>query len=192
MKKMIVSSLLILPAFAFAQTSLKNFDMNQFTQCQTVIQKCPKTGPVLDAQCVSNALSKNAFCTQTAALSGETAVSADQISAKNYGNLTVLSLHYPADGKINYAILADGQLINMNVDPLKVDPALATKYKNEKVFSSFTGLPVYFVTASGDRKVSAPIRLTKGCAACAVLGTGKVIFHFDVNGKLIASQVETN
>lgn len=191
MKKYFATFLLILPAFSLASsTILKNgLDTHAFTQCQAVMQQCPKTGPVLDTQCVLSSLNKNAVCAQTAELSKRTNVSADQITVKNYGNLTLLTLHYPADGKVNYSILADGQLINMAIDPLKTNPTLAAKYKQETVFLSFIGEPTYLVTASGNREISAPIRLTKGCAACAILGTGKVIFHFDAHGKLIASQI---
>src|SRR3990167_5846430 len=130
-KKIILCATAFFTATVFAnpQTIAPALNMVQFQQCHAALQECPQVRVGHNPLCVQQTLKNNAYCNQLATLSQATRVPADFISGKAYGNLTLIGLGYPADGKTLYAVMSpNGQLIPLSGDPKKIYPVLAKQY----------------------------------------------------------------
>src|SRR3990167_5806618 len=94
---------------------LKNgLDLSNVQSCQMSFQQCPKLGPFVDSQCVTNTVNTTPACQQLGKLSLSTGVNANFINASKVKNVTILRLTYPADGKNTYRVIdAQGCLIDL-------------------------------------------------------------------------------
>jgi len=166
-------------------------NMVNFQQCQTILQACDRD-LYLKPVCLEQKLYRYPECVQLSALAKLASVSADLISAKSEGNLALITFRDPIQAQVAYAVLSQGKLIDVSVDPEKVMPSLKEQYPNGMFFSRVIAEPLYKVSASGDRQFIASIRIAKDCDVCDTLGNVKLILHFEPNGKYVSRQIESN
>src|SRR3989338_5707835 len=180
MKKLLILPFITLPLIAFG------FNMAQFQQCQKLLKKCPMNGPFLNATCVNQTVNMTKPCIQLSKVSKATSVQANYIDAQAFGNLTLLTLHYPADGRQLYSVItADHAIVSLNVNPQQMDYALVKKYKNKLIFTTILGKPSYKKLSSGLQQFSVMARMTEKCVSCAVFGKINVDFNFNAQGKYL-------
>ena len=90
----------------------------------------------------------------------------------------LVTLHYKADGKLQYYIAAPtGCVVNTAVDPRKVSSSLMKKYPHANWLISSRNIHVN----NKDNKTlfNVDYRITKGCVACQVQGNATVQFTFN-------------
>ena len=186
--------LLIFSVSIFAHNRLtvidKPFDITAFTQCKSYIDQCDLTGSVRHAHCVKKTVQRNTVCAQLQKISKRTDVTGDQITAEKMGNLTLLSLHYPADGQVLYQILSsDGYLYDLNIDSRDLDKKLAAQYRDQVFFMIMIEKPRYQKVRLGGQAVIVMQQITQHCLACATIGHATVRFNFDSQGRYLNVQL---
>lgn len=171
------------PLVVFSKPSL---NLAQFHGCQKIIRTCPLLGPFRNQECVKNKLNSHPVCSQLAALSIKTGVSANLISARQYGNLILLSFYYPADGQFLYSILQpSGHIINMNQGTNTITQYIQKKYHHPSLLTVSIAKPYY------DNKVfSLRLRITR-CMACQTIGYATAFYYFNAHDDYIGMHIRS-
>lgn len=174
------------PLMVFSKPAL---NLPKFHACQKIIRTCPLLGPFRNQECVKNKLNRHLVCNQLAALSVKTSVSANLISARQYGNLIILSFYYPADGQFLYSILQpSGHIINMNQGENAITQFIK-KIQKKHHYSSLLAVsiskPYYH-----HKTISLRLRITP-CMACQTIGYATAFYYFNSHDAYIGMRIHS-
>tara|TARA_R110000868_G_scaffold6389_7_gene36465 strand:- start:966 stop:1604 length:639 start_codon:yes stop_codon:yes gene_type:complete len=160
------------------------FDMTAYRHCETAIKSCPSAGLFLDKKCVSAQLSKQ-FCQQLSSLAEILKVDAEMILIKSTDHYAMISVHYPADGALQYYLLSPkGCLLNTSLDPSTVDNTFKHHYAKHDLYIEANKPPSYEVLPDGQKRFIVNIEGRDSCRACAVVVTAKLGFNFNTSDEL--------
>jgi hypothetical protein len=163
---------------------------NNIRQCQRLFtrlshkKRCQFNGVFLNQSC-KNALIKQPVCQQTNALLNAIPwASIKTLSAKSYGNLTLIRATAVADGVTSYAIInPQGCLVNANIDPRTLSHQV-DKIDPQQSFIVLPEKPRYTRYRNQQQVMSFRLKINAPCLACQTVGTATVRFYFAQNGAL--------
>lgn len=162
------------------------FNINNYNQCYKLISQCPSNGLLRDKTCVDKIVSTIPVCQQFGKLAQERKIPANQISAKQMGNFTIINVTFPADGQNSYYIISpNGCFINTNIDPRKLDKSLNENYQKTNFMIVNWGEPSYQRNTDGTQTIRVTLKITDTCIACPLIGYAVINFDFDDYGKLL-------
>ena len=171
---------------AFLPMASLGFNMAQFQQCHSSLLKCPMNGPVHSPACVNQLVATQPVCAELKKISKVTSVQADLIDAELFGNLALMTLHYPADGQETYAVVTpDKRILSLNVNPKIMDRPLEKKYAGQLIFTTPLNKPQYKQFSDGMQQFSVTARMNEKCRTCDEIGRINVDFNFNAQGKYL-------
>lgn len=160
-----------------------NFDINNMQACKDKLNSCPKTGPVLDAQCVKKTAQQFAQCEQTVKLAKQLKSSPEDLTAEKSGNFIILTQRFIADGKQSYYIISPKHcILDLSIQLKNIDNKIAHNYKAVTLLTIPTDKPV-METDTNTVNFSANYKVTKDCLACEQIGDAQVRFTFLPTGE---------
>jgi hypothetical protein len=191
--KLKLLALLLAPALSIAGNAshsvnyafLKNgFNMQAYQTCNAELQKCPiEHGFPTDA-CAKKAVKNTSDCKQLNMLTEKLHGILGLVTATAADKFAIITQQFPADGQEEHYIISPlGYLVKTNIDPRSIDASLAQRYKDAEFFTKTDGNVEADMATDGEAHFTVPLRITKACAACEVLGVAKVQFNFTRMGK---------
>lgn len=200
--RFLIALLLFLPLSAMATIEgfcdptpsiIGGFNFKNYQTCKSLLNQCPKHGPVIDEKCDHQVTSQNPVCIQLKRVSMKLYSSPADITVQRMGKNLILATHtYVADGQQEYAILTPNACtVHTVVDPRKLNPEIAKQYQGVEFVMSTWGAPRYQLNQDGSQIVSILLKVTKSCRACEVVGWAKENFYFTADGRLTDVQLES-
>lgn len=178
-----------LPNSALA-VSLQNFNTTHYQQCISTWETCPKEGAFYSSACVTHLVKKLPVCAQVKTLAQRLDMPANSLSVKKVAMFNVVTEYYAADGQEEYYILTpQGQLIKTLLDPRLLHSYLMDKYPDQTFMVTSSGFPEYHTYSDKTQAFLVPIRITKECIACELIGTAQLQFNFSADGRFIDHRV---
>lgn len=166
----------------------QGFNMNNYQQCNKLIQSCP-ADIFPDASCVEKIFQTKNVCQQFRKLTdiiGKTLITVKQIAS-----FSLITENFPADGQNNYYILSKGYLIDTNIDPRELDASLAKKYKKTPFFIVNWGEPQYQNNKKGLQSFMVVLDVTDHCLACPRIALATIEFKFNNIGDYLGPQLKS-
>lgn len=168
-------------------SDVKNFNTSNFQDCLKLIQQCPKTGSVYDANCIDQKTSTNKVCAVTQILASQLQISADQLSVVPINHFVILTVTFPADGQLKYYLLSpQACLIDTAIDPRSVDSKSFPANLNLVITNA--SFPVYQHQHNSDDIFTVLLQIQQDCLACKILGKKQIKFIFDGEGNFIKAE----
>jgi len=187
-----ITMLLICPQLALAKpmtysqhhSFLKNgVNFPHYRKCKLLLHKCPVDGRFPKASCTNRVLLNNKVCTQYQLLLRLLAMPASTVRLQKIANLVLLKISFPADGQDRYKLITpQGNVINTNIDPRKLDKALAIKYNGVSFLLVNERKPSYIRHHDGTQSVTVVFDVNNTCLACETIGVAKIQFRFHKDG----------
>ncbi|MFN7095565.1 MAG: hypothetical protein ACK4M7_09405 [Burkholderiales bacterium] len=176
-------------ATSFTLLFPSGFKVNDYQQCNGLIQQCPKQGHFPARECVSKLLAEKSECKQLNQLAQVLNMPADAITVKPLlaKFMLVKSIFYADGQEHDYIMSPTGLLVDTQIDPRKLDLTLARKYKTAEFMMVNYGEPYALDIKHGQYSFIAPLKITKNCLACAPVGMAKIKFTFTPNGKAVST-----
>lgn len=168
MKKLILSLFLfsLLSSVALAG-SLKDFNLQNFQQCQKAMKQCAKNSQ----PCILKVSQTNSSCTQLSLLAKRLQTTAAAITVKDHQGVYLITQHFTADGQVHYYLLTQsGKLID--TQPKVSFIAKKLKLAKDKIII-VNRSPVTFGKSKDGKQLAIIVTsgVHKGCLACAKIAT---------------------
>lgn len=167
------------------------FNINNYEKCLVLIRHCPLNGLFQESSCVAQVLRDNKVCWQYEKLTHVLGCEPTQWSATHVKGFTIIDRYFTADGQDWYYIISKDYLIDTNIDPRSLSPALAKKYPKTSFFIVNWGKPQYGVNPDGSQRFTVILRVTDTCLACSVIGWATLEFNFTKEDVFLNSKLES-
>lgn len=179
------------PYLSYHSSLSPKFSVDNYKTCNLLLKSCPTEGMFRKKSCVGAVLRNNKVCTQFKKLSEILDTQPTLLNIKNIGNLTIVNSPTIADGQDHYYIMANGVLINMNIDPRILSRSLRARYNKKTWITVNWGKPIYKVTSNNTKTVTVTVRVSDTCLACSIIGFAKIQFNFTKTNRLINVELIT-
>lgn len=160
------------------------FNMKNYSSCKTLIaNKCPAKSATPDC---ADGLLKEPVCGQLEKLSQTIGAQMSSVSVKQNGKVMMVSQSFIADGQAEYYIITpSNQLIDTNIDPLKLNTMLKQKYQNVSLLPVHWGKAKVKLSQNKQQIFDFSMKAHDTCMACRVVVSYDLRFAFDKSGKFI-------
>lgn len=163
----------------------QGFNIAQYGQCRKLIQQCSLNGMVVDESCIKKKSRANSVCKQLNQLSELVQMPIISITAQKIADFIVIDKKFSADGQDQYYLISpSGCMLDTQIDPRKLDSALASRYKNVDFIFVNVEEPRYKSGANDSHNFLLSFEIAQNCLACERIGRFTINFNFDQAGKL--------
>jgi hypothetical protein len=157
------------------------FNMQNYQSCKNLITKSCSQSATPDC---ANVVAKNPVCEQLNVLSQTIGAVMAVVFVKQYGKVKLVSQYFTGDGQVEYYfIAASNQLIDTNIDPLKLQASLKQKYQKISLFPVHWGDPKIQLSNNNQQIFDFSMKAHDTCLACKIALSYNLQFSFDKYGK---------
>lgn len=190
MKKLILTFLSVFCLSGFASSPLKvlekPFELKSYEACMSHMKSCPRSGPYLSNSCVDNQLKQNAKCAQFGKLAAALKQGPQFISVAKHNNLYLISIHFPADAKKQYAVLThDGRLVQMMPSKNELTKLFPVLEGKEAVLIPVAQSIHFKKLKDHQMRVVVKMNVHKHCLACKKAGSVLGEYEFSSQGAFL-------